>query len=119
MTQNKIAALKYQSGFGNEFATEAVAGALPIGRNSPQNAPHGLYTELISGTAFTHREQITVAVGYTVASPLSSAANIKLTNKIYGRLAQRKELNQHRNLCAGGPCQYPLNPQILLTACVP
>src|SRR5271169_1554783 len=43
----------YQSGFGNEFSTEAVAGALPVGRNSPQRAPHGLYAELISGTAFT------------------------------------------------------------------
>ena len=45
--------LKYQTGFGNEFATEAVTGALPAGRNSPQQAPHGLYAELISGTAFT------------------------------------------------------------------
>ncbi|MBE7419527.1 MAG: homogentisate 1,2-dioxygenase [Ideonella sp.] len=45
--------LHYQSGFGNEFATEAVAGALPQGRNSPQRAPHGLYAELLSGTAFT------------------------------------------------------------------
>jgi homogentisate 1,2-dioxygenase len=45
--------LSYLSGFGNEFATEAVAGALPQGRNSPQRAPHGLYAELISGTAFT------------------------------------------------------------------
>jgi homogentisate 1,2-dioxygenase len=45
--------LKYMSGFGNEFATEAVAGALPQGRNSPQRAPHGLYAEVISGTAFT------------------------------------------------------------------
>lgn len=44
---------KYQSGFGNEFATEAVAGALPIGRNSPQKAPLGLYAEQFSGTAFT------------------------------------------------------------------
>jgi homogentisate 1,2-dioxygenase len=43
----------YQSGFGNQFSTEAVAGALPVGRNSPQRAPLGLYTELISGTAFT------------------------------------------------------------------
>ena len=43
----------YQSGFGNEFATEAVAGALPVGRNSPQRAPFGLYAEQISGTAFT------------------------------------------------------------------
>ncbi|HSK73195.1 MAG TPA: homogentisate 1,2-dioxygenase [Pyrinomonadaceae bacterium] len=44
---------KYQTGFGNEFATEAVKGALPIGRNSPQKAPLGLYAEQFSGTAFT------------------------------------------------------------------
>ncbi|HXX29473.1 MAG TPA: homogentisate 1,2-dioxygenase [Myxococcaceae bacterium] len=43
----------YQSGFGNEFATEAVPGALPVGRNSPQRCPHGLYAEQLSGTAFT------------------------------------------------------------------
>jgi homogentisate 1,2-dioxygenase len=47
------AASTYQSGFGNEFATEAVAGALPQGRNNPQRVAHGLYAELISGTAFT------------------------------------------------------------------
>lgn len=45
--------LVYQSGFGNEFATEALAGALPVGRNSPQAVAHGLYAELLSGTAFT------------------------------------------------------------------
>lgn len=45
--------LKYQTGFGNEFATEAVEGALPVGRNSPQRAPFGLYAEQLSGTAFT------------------------------------------------------------------
>ena len=38
----------YQSGFGNEFATEAVAGALPVGRNSPQRVAHGLYAEQLS-----------------------------------------------------------------------
>ncbi len=43
----------YQSGFGNEFATEALAGTLPTGRNSPQQVAHGLYAEQLSGTAFT------------------------------------------------------------------
>jgi homogentisate 1,2-dioxygenase len=43
----------YQSGFGNEFATEALPGALPAHRNSPQRAPYGLYAEQLSGTAFT------------------------------------------------------------------
>src|SRR5262249_42200579 len=44
---------RYQTGFGNEFATEAVEGALPIGRNSPQRASLGLYAEQFSGTSFT------------------------------------------------------------------
>src|SRR6266478_671263 len=43
----------YLSGFGNEFATEALAGALPQGRNSPQRCSFGLYAEQFSGTAFT------------------------------------------------------------------
>ncbi|MBF5004693.1 homogentisate 1,2-dioxygenase [Diaphorobacter caeni] len=47
------ATLSYQSGFGNEYASEAVPHALPRGRNSPQRAPLDLYPELISGTAFT------------------------------------------------------------------
>src|SRR5690349_24931298 len=41
------------SGFGNEFATEALPGALPVGRNSPQRVPYGLYAEQLSGTPFT------------------------------------------------------------------
>jgi homogentisate 1,2-dioxygenase len=43
----------YQTGFGNEFATEALPGTLPVGRNSPQRVAHGLYAEQLSGTAFT------------------------------------------------------------------
>ena len=43
----------YQSGFGNEFASEATPGTLPVGRNSPQRVAHGLYAEQLSGTAFT------------------------------------------------------------------
>jgi homogentisate 1,2-dioxygenase len=43
----------YYSGFGNHISTEAVAGALPVGQNSPQQVPFGLYAEQLSGTAFT------------------------------------------------------------------
>jgi len=53
MTTPRDSALQYLSGFGNEFATEALAGALPVGQNSPQRAPYGLYAEQMSGTAFT------------------------------------------------------------------
>jgi homogentisate 1,2-dioxygenase len=45
--------LRYLSGFGNEFATEAVPGALPKGQNSPQKPPLGLYAEGVSGAPFT------------------------------------------------------------------
>ena len=67
-------ALQYMSGFGNEFATEAAPGSLPLHRNSPQRAPHDLYAEQLSGTAFTvpraanrrawmYRRQPSVVVG--------------------------------------------------------
>jgi homogentisate 1,2-dioxygenase len=46
-------ALRYLAGFGSHFTSEAVAGALPVGQNSPQIAPFGLYAEQLSGTAFT------------------------------------------------------------------
>ncbi|GGZ85671.1 homogentisate 1,2-dioxygenase [Streptomyces subrutilus] len=46
-------ALEYLGGFGNEHSSEAVPGALPLGRNSPQRAPLGLYAEQLSGSAFT------------------------------------------------------------------
>ncbi|MCP9998487.1 homogentisate 1,2-dioxygenase [Streptomyces werraensis] len=45
--------LEHLSGFGNEHSSEAVPGALPVGRNSPQRAPLGLYAEQLSGSAFT------------------------------------------------------------------
>ncbi|GDY82022.1 hypothetical protein SAVCW2_12210 [Streptomyces avermitilis] len=45
--------LAHLTGFGNEHASEAVPGALPEGRNSPQRAPLGLYAEQLSGSAFT------------------------------------------------------------------
>ena len=67
----------YLAGFGNQFTTEAVPGTLPQGRNSPQRAAHGLYAELLSGSAFTapraenrrtwlyRRQPSVVAGGYT------------------------------------------------------
>ncbi|HEX5477042.1 MAG TPA: homogentisate 1,2-dioxygenase [Burkholderiales bacterium] len=43
----------YQSGFGNVFSSEAEKGALPVGQNSPQKPPRGLFAEVLSGSAFT------------------------------------------------------------------
>ncbi len=46
-------AAQYMSGFGNEFSSEALAGALPLGKNSPQKLPYNLYAEQLTGSAFT------------------------------------------------------------------
>src|SRR5476649_2615607 len=46
-------AAKYMSGFGNTFESEALSGALPVGRNSPQKVNYGLYAEQLSGSPFT------------------------------------------------------------------
>ena len=46
-------ALQYMTGFGGHFETEAVDGALPKGRNSPQRPAFGLYAEQLSGSSFT------------------------------------------------------------------
>ena len=72
--------LIYQSGFANQFESEAGPGALPIGRNSPQRAAQGLYAELLSGSAFTapraenrrtwmYRRQPSVTSGLYTALP--------------------------------------------------
>lgn len=45
--------LRYQTGFLNEHMSEALAGALPHGRNLPQHPPHGLYPEQMNATSFT------------------------------------------------------------------
>nr|MCV4207242.1 homogentisate 1,2-dioxygenase [Roseomonas sp. SXEYE001] len=50
MTRNDTG---YMPGFGNGFETEALPGALPIGRNSPQRCAYGLYAEQLSGSPFT------------------------------------------------------------------
>ena len=43
----------YMPGFGNDFETESLPGALPQGRNSPQRPAYGLYAEQLSGSPFT------------------------------------------------------------------
>ena len=52
-TTTRAEQFEYNSGFGSEFATEALPGALPVGQNSPQKCPYGLYAEQMSGTPFT------------------------------------------------------------------
>src|SRR3989344_9288521 len=77
--------LEYLSGFGNEFASEALPGALPVGQNSPQKAPYGLYTELFSGTAFTMvRSEARRTWLYRIQPSAHHPAFVKLERQLAG-----------------------------------
>ena len=77
----------YQQGFGNAFSSEALPGALPVGRNSPQRCPYGLYAEQFSGTAFTapradnRRSWLYRILPSVRHQPFSLAANRLITNR--------------------------------------
>ena len=58
----------YMSGSGNGFETEALPGALPLGRNSPQECPYGLYAEQLSGSPFTAPAPQTSAPGFIASA---------------------------------------------------
>lgn len=53
--------ISYLNGFGNHFESEAVAGTLVRGRNSPQQVPYGLYAEQLSGSAFTSPRHVNLS----------------------------------------------------------
>ena len=93
----------YQQGFGNEFASEAVPGALPAGRNSPQRAPLGLYAEQLSGTAFTQPRAVNRRTWVYRIMP--SAAHPKFS-RIAARGAPRHPLRRGR----ARPEPAPLGP---------
>ena len=63
----------YMSGFGNSFETEALAGALPVGRNSPQKVRYGLYAEQLSGSPFTAPRSAVQITGSSIPEASSNA----------------------------------------------
>ncbi|WP_374442767.1 homogentisate 1,2-dioxygenase [Pseudomonas panipatensis] len=81
-----VESLAYQSGFNNQFSSEALPGALPSGRNSPQQAPYGLYAEQLSGTAFTvPRSEARRTWLYRIKPSANHPAFQRLERQIRGR----------------------------------
>lgn len=99
--------LHYLSGFGNEFASEALPGALPVGQNSPQQAPYGLYAELLSGTAFTMaRSELRRTWLYRIRpSALHPRFERLARQPLQGPLGASTPI-----ACAGAPSRFPPNP---------
>ena len=102
--------LAYQSGFGNHFATEALPGALPAGRNSPQRAPYGLYAEQLSGTAFTAPRAHNRRSWLYRIRP--AAMHAPFRRIAIGRIAQplRRRRRPARTSCAGTRCRCRRTP---------
>ncbi|SDI44724.1 homogentisate 1,2-dioxygenase [Pseudomonas panipatensis] len=81
-----VESLAYQSGFNNQFSSEVLPGALPSGRNSPQQAPYGLYAEQLSGTAFTvPRSEARRTWLYRIKPSANHPAFQRLERQIRGR----------------------------------
>ena len=84
--------LEYMSGFGNEFATEVLEGALPAGQNSPQKVPYGLYAEQFSGTAFTaprHLNRRSWLYRIRPAAVMSSSFKLRPEGRFHNRFDEQ------------------------------
>ncbi|MBB70815.1 MAG: homogentisate 1,2-dioxygenase [Legionellales bacterium] len=99
----------YQQGFGNHFSTEALAGALPEGQNSPQKPAYGLYTEQLSGTSFTTpRETNQRSWLYRIQPSVTQGGFQPLKHK---RLCQSfNEGPANPTQCRWDPLPYPKKP---------
>jgi homogentisate 1,2-dioxygenase len=102
--------LKYQTGFGNTFSTEAVRGALPVGRNSPQRPPRGLYPEVLSFTAFTapRAENLSTWV-YRLRPSAMQSAYKRMPNGLL-RSGPFSEVETSPNRLRWNPLQIPAKP---------
>ncbi|WP_225774368.1 homogentisate 1,2-dioxygenase [Pseudomonas sp. Marseille-Q5115] len=103
--------LTYMSGFGNQFSSEALPGALPQGQNSPQRPEYGLYAEQFSGTAFTvPRSEARRTWLYRIKPSAAHPRFERLERQIPGRHAGPITPNRLR----WNPMAYPSTPTDLI-----
>ena len=108
LTPDSLAML---TGFGNHFATEAVPGALPVGRNSPQRTSFGLYAEQLSGTAFTApRSENRRSWLYRMRPTANHKAYTPYTHKSLLRTAPFDEQPASPNRMRWDPLPLPTEP---------
>lgn len=99
------------SGFGNHFSTEAVPGALPVGQNSPQHVPFGLYAEHLSGTAFTApRDENRRSWLYRLRPTASHAQFRPYARETLSRTAPFVEVPPSPNRLRWDPLPFPEEP---------
>ena len=106
----------YMSGFGNSFETEALAGALPVGRNSPQRCRFGLYAEQLSGSPFTApRASNERSWLYRIRPSVKHTGVFKAAPKGLWRTAPCVELEVPIAQMRWSPTPYPAQPTTLIS----
>jgi homogentisate 1,2-dioxygenase len=116
METQRVTHPEYLSGFGNELASEALPGALPRGQNNPQKPPLGLYTEQLSGTAFTvpnARNRRTWL--YRIRPSVRHAWRFTETSRHMIRTAPNREADPPIGQLRWDPPPFPEGPTTFLT----
>lgn len=114
--------VRYLSGFGNDFSTEALPGALPHGQNSPQKTPYGLIPEQLSGSAFTEKRRENQRSWLYRIRPSAVQGKFSPMGKGLLRSAPCNEVPSDPNLYRWDPMPEPKKPtdfvEGLVTVCV-
>ena len=103
--------LRYQSGFGSYFSSEALEGTLPIGQNSPQKVNHGLYAEQLSSAAFTEPRTTNVYSWLYRIRPSVCQGKFKDYNHPKINRKVFEEGSYHPNPMRWSPLSSPNEPQ--------
>jgi homogentisate 1,2-dioxygenase len=109
---------RYMSGFSNSFETEALPGALPVGRNSPQKVNYGLYAEQLSGTAFTAPQSTNKRTWlYRIRPSVKHNGRFRKIDPLYMRTAPqaRHESEMPIGQLRWGPLPIPREPLTFVT----
>ena len=113
-----MSAFNYLSGFGNEHSSEALPGALPVGRNSPQRCPYGLYAEQFSGTAFTApRHANRRSWLYRIRPAVACGAFEPLERDLFARQAAEQPVGPQQ--LRWDPLPLPVEPTDFIDGLVP
>ena len=102
--------LKYLSGLGNHHESEAIPGALPVGQNSPQQAPLGLYAEQLSGTAFTVPRAYNLRSWLYRLRPAAMHGAFRRIGDGHLRTAPHREADASPNRLRWDPMVMPVGP---------
>ncbi|PHH87728.1 hypothetical protein CDD83_8471 [Cordyceps sp. RAO-2017] len=100
---------RYQAGFGNRFASEAIPGVLPVGRNVPQKVKYELYSEQLNGAPVVSSRQATQHVWMYHARSLTHGLYLEIES-CFSAANKRVEFVPSQQAWDPFPLLEPLDP---------